>query len=103
GNLVDEEITGLSHEHFDREHPDEIEPFGNVPRDHLGAHRRLGGDARGRDRGVEDMADMVILDRRIGRPGAVAAACDDNRDLTPEIDKALEDADFTAHPPPSLL
>ena len=91
------------HEHLDRQHPDEIELFGDVAGDRLGAHRGLGADPRRGDRGVEDMIDVLVFDRRVGRPGAVAAARDDDRDLAGEVDKAFEDADRAAHLPPRLV
>ena len=93
----------LGHEHLDRQHADEVELFGDVARDRLGPHRGLGLDPGRRDRGVEDMVDVLVFDRRVGGPGAVAAARDDDRDLAGEIDKAFEDADRAAHLPPRLL
>ncbi len=60
-------------------------------------------DPRGGDRGVEDVVGVLVFDRRVGRPGAVAPARDDDRNLAGEIDKAFEDADLAAHPPPRLI
>src|SRR5580692_2985013 len=102
-DLVDEDGTALRHEHLDRENPDEIELFGDVTRDRLGAYRGVCRNSRGRDRRVEDMIDMLVFDRRIGRPSAVCAARNDDRDLTGKIDKAFEDAALSAHSPPSFL
>ena len=39
---------------------------------------------------------MLVLDRRIGRAGALTVARDDDRDLAGEIDEALEDGDLAA-------
>ena len=46
---------------------------------------------------------MLVFNRRIGRPGAVCAARNDDRDLAGKIDKAFEDADLAAHSSPSVL
>ena len=39
---------------------------------------------------------MLVLDRRIGRAGALAVARHDDRDLAGEIDEALEDRNLAA-------
>src|SRR4029077_16982889 len=41
--------------------------------------------------------------RRIGRPRAIAAARDDDRDFAREVNKALEDADLATHSPPRVF
>src|SRR5262249_23039420 len=51
----------------------------------------------------EDVVDVLVFDRRVGRPGAAPAACDDHRDLARKIDKTLEDANLAAHPPPGFV
>ena len=102
-DLVDQNLAGLRDEHFDCKHPDEVELLSDMTGDDLGAHRDLRSDAGRGDRRVEDMAGMLIFDRRIGRPGAVAAAGDDDRNLAGEIDKAFEDANLAAHALPGFL
>src|SRR5271166_3776826 len=101
--LVDEEVPTLGHEHFDRQDPDEIELLGDMTRDRLGLHRGLSLNSRRCDRGVEDMIDMLVFDRWIGRPVAVCAARDDDRDLAGKIDEAFEDPDLASHSSPGFL
>ena len=54
-------------EHLDREQADEVELLGDAAGDRLGARRDLGRHRRRRDGGVEDVVDVPVLDRRIGR------------------------------------
>jgi len=61
-------------------------------RDRLGAHCDRRVDTCRRDRRVEDMIHMLILDRRIGCGLAVLAARDDDGDLAGEFDESFENA-----------
>ena len=81
----------LVDEHLDREQPDEVERSAMARAIATARAASLGRQRRRRDGGVEDVVDVPVLDRRIGRACAVLAARDDHRDLAGEIDEALED------------
>ena len=85
--LVDQHLAVMGDEHLDREQPDEIELFRDVAGDRFGAHRDLGLDPRRRDGRVEDVIDVLVLDRGIGCGLAVLAARDDDRDFAGEFDE----------------
>ena len=77
-DLVDEDSSALRHEHLDGENPDEIELIGDVTRDRLSAHGGIWRNSRRRDCRIEDMVGVLVFHRRIGRPGAVRAARNDD-------------------------
>ena len=62
------------------------------------ARRELRRDRGRRDGACQDVLPVLVLDRRIGRLGAVRSARRDHRYLALELDPGLENADRGAEP-----
>src|ERR1700749_954022 len=80
---------------FDAHDADHVERFQDRARNPDGLARGLFGDARGRDRQVEYVSAVRVLDDAVVSELATHGARSDDRNLTLEIDESLDDSLLT--------
>ena len=94
--LVDEDAAVAGEEQLDAQDADDVERFERRARDRQRVALDLRRHPRRRDRDVEDVPGVRVLDDAVVRDAAVDAARGDHRQLALEVDERLEDGRLAA-------